>query len=230
MIKWNKKVPQALITRLYNQSAAGICDDELADEVGFALYARCESIVNATNGFENKRLKCLGCGADVALADGVFSCPCGFRATWEEFKKSYKGKQLHAANALPVFEDFRRDFPKAKTYGDKLICIDVLIHSFHIKCSYYKALDSYDPEDETVELNRPTGANLIEGTLHEVILFLDRLSGIEEYSQEKARWLRIAPRENGGGVLQRGGKNLAELRGKIQLCDDYDYRAMREEH
>ena len=39
MIKWCKKVPQELIARLYNQSASGICDEELADEVGCALYA-----------------------------------------------------------------------------------------------------------------------------------------------------------------------------------------------
>ncbi|MCL2816189.1 MAG: hypothetical protein FWD23_16475, partial [Oscillospiraceae bacterium] len=65
MIKWCKKVPQELISRLYNQNASGINDDELADEVGWALYARCESIISATNGFEKKRLICLTCGKEV---------------------------------------------------------------------------------------------------------------------------------------------------------------------
>jgi len=203
MIKWCKKVPQALISRLYNQSVSGICDDDLADEVGYALYARCESIISATNGFENKCLICLKCGADIPLKDNVFSCPCGFYATWEEFKKSYKGKQLHAANALPIFKTYIKDYPKAETYGEKLICIDILIHSFHIKMSYYKALESYDPEDENVELNRPTGANLIEGSLHKVILFLDELSAIEEYSHEKKRWRSIVERANGGNILTK---------------------------
>ena len=202
MIKWAKKVPQALITRLYNQSVSGICDDELADEVGWALYARCESIISATNGFERKILTCLNCGKEVALTDNNFDCPCGFHATWEEFKKSYKGKQLHAANALPIFITYRNDFPGMKTYGEKLICIDVLIHAFHIKNAYYKELDSYDPEDEEVAVNRPTGANLIEGTLTEVILFLDKLSAIDEFSQEKQRWRSIVERANGGSVLK----------------------------
>jgi len=211
MIKWCKKVPQALISRLYNQSVSGICDDELADEVGWALYARCESIVSATNGFEKKCLKCPACGKDVPLSEGVFGCPCGFYCTWEEFKKSYRGKQLHAANALSVFTDFQRDFPRAVTYGEKLVCIDVLIHSFHIKSSYYKTLESYDPEDENVELNRPTGANLIEGSLHEVILFLDRLSAIEDYSKQKGRWRGIVERANGGKILTQKttGGNLS---------------------
>lgn len=201
MIKWCKRVPQELIARLYNQSVSGIYDDELADEAGWALYARCESIISATNGFERKVLICLNCGADIALENNIFSCPCGFHATWEEFKKSYKGKQLHAANALPIFLAYHRDFPKAKTYGEKLICIDILIHAFHIKMSYYRDLDSYDPEDESVEVNRPTGANLIEGSLKEVILFLDKLSAIPD-SKEKERWRSIITRANGGEVLR----------------------------
>jgi len=202
MIKWCKKVPQELISRLYNQSVSGICDDELANEVGWALYARCESIISATNGFEKKRLICLNCGKEVPLSNNnVFDCPCGFHVTWEEFKKSYKNKQLHAANALPIFTDYQRNFPKAKTYGEKLICIDVLIHSFHIKNSYYKILESYDPEDANVAINRPTGANLIEGSLSEVILFLDKLSAIDEYSRGKEKWRGIVERANGGQIL-----------------------------
>jgi len=200
MIRWCKRVPQELISRLYNQSVSGICDDELADEVGWALFARCESIISATNGFEKKILICLTCGKDVVLTENVFNCPCGFSATWEEFKKSYKGKQLHAANALPIFLDFHRNFPRAKTYGEKLICIDILIHAFHIKMSYYKDLSNYDIENENVEVNRPVGANLIEGSLKEVILFLDELSAIPD-SDQKERWQKIAPRANGGEVL-----------------------------
>jgi hypothetical protein len=203
MIKWSKKVPQALIARLYNQSASNICDDELADEVGYALYARCESIISATNGFEKKCLICLTCGSDIPLADNVFNCPCGFYATWEEFKKSFTGKQLYGTNALPIFMDYKKDFPRAKTYGEKLICIDNLIHSFHIRYFDEKGLTNCAIESENIDVNRPTGANLIEGTLSEVILFLDKLSSIEGYSPGKERWRDIAKRANGGEILMR---------------------------
>ena len=203
MIKWNKKIPQEILSRLYNQSISGIPNDELADEAGWILYARCESIISATNGFEKKALLCPNlCGAEIPLQENVFDCQCGFHATWEEFKKSYKGKQLHAANALPIFLAYQKDFPKAKTYGEKLICIDVLIHSFHIAMSYYKELDNYDIENEEVQINRPVGANLIEGSLKEVILFLDKLSAIPD-SPEKERWRKIAPRANCGEILTR---------------------------
>jgi len=201
MIKWSKRVPQKLITQLYNQSISGICDDELADEVGCALYARCESIISATYGFERKILICPSlCGAEIPLMDNTFTCTCGFTATWEQFKKSYKGKQLYAANALPIFLAFHKNFPKAKAYGEKLICIDILIHSFHIKNSYHKELNCYDIEDEAVALNRPTAANLIEGQLKEVILFLDALSALPD-SKEKARWQKVIGRANGGEIL-----------------------------
>ena len=201
MIRWSKRVPQEFISRLYSQTADGLFDDELIDKAGWALYARCESIISATNGFEEKTLLCLSCGSQIPLSDGAFSCSCGFHATWDEFRKSYKGKQLHAANALPIFLAYYRDFPKAKTYGEKLVCIDVLIHSFHIKNAYYKDLESYDPEDENVAVNRPTGANLIEGSLKEVILFLDRLSALPG-SNEKERWRGIVTKANGGEVLR----------------------------
>ncbi|MCL2159035.1 MAG: hypothetical protein FWH48_06485 [Oscillospiraceae bacterium] len=203
MINWSKKVSQESIARLYNQSASGICSDELVDEVGWALYARCESIVSVTGGFEKKRLLCPKCGGEVPLTkENSFDCPCGFCATWDEFRASYKNKQLYAANALPIFKDYQRDFPRAKTYGEKLICIDMLIHSFHIKNSYDKTAENYkNPKDEDIALNRPTGANLIEGSLSEVILFLDKLSSIEGYSKGKEQWRNLVERANGGKIL-----------------------------
>jgi hypothetical protein len=155
-----------------------------------------------TYGYERKTLICPDhCGADVALADGVFGCLCGFHATWDEFRRSYKDKQLYAANALPIFLAFSKDFPSAKTYGEKLICIDVLIHSFHIKNSYHRELGNSDPYCEDVEVNRPAAANLIEGSLKEVILFLDNLSAMSD-SQEKVRWQNTVQRANGGDVLR----------------------------
>jgi hypothetical protein len=72
--------------------------------------------------------------------------------------------------------------------------------------SYHRDFDSYDVENESVAINRPTGANLIEGTLTEVILFLDKLSSIEGYSNGKERWRNIIERANGGHVLKEDKK------------------------
>ncbi len=193
MIRWSKKVSQALIAELYFKDSQGIYDNELADEVGYALLARCESIVSVTYGFEHKKLICPRCGKDIPLKEDMFACICGFFATWDEFRKSYKNKQLYGANALPVFLAYRQNFSAAKSYGEKMIAIDTLIHSFHILHSYRKKYEIFDPENENITLGRPTGANLIEGSLFEVTAFLDDLTE----SKEKCRWQSIVKRANG---------------------------------
>ncbi len=197
IIKWAKKVSQDIIERLYKQDSIGILDDQLADEVGWALYARCESIISVTYGFENKNLICPKCGKDVYLNEEVFLCGCGFRATWEEFRSSYKNKQLYGANAITAFLNYRRDFPIAERYRDKMIIIDTLIHSFHVLHSYRKQIKDPDPADENVQLGRPVGTNIIEGSLNEVILFLDRLSSADNTSETKKKWQSIIIRSNG---------------------------------
>ena len=202
MLKWAKKVPQALIAELYLNDSLGIEDSELVDEAGYALLARCESIIAVTYGFEKKMLTCLGCGKEVELLDGMFSCECG-SVSWDEFRRSYKNKQLYGANALPVFLAFRRDFAAAKEYGQKMIAIDKLIHSFHILHSYRKNLETFDFEDKEATLGRPTGVNLIEGSLSEVIRFLDTLSESCDSDELniKSRWRAIIRRANGGNYL-----------------------------
>ena len=95
-----------MLLRLYETDAAAIVDDELADEVGWALYARCDAIVSVTNGYEKKQLRCPRCGCDIPLSNARFECPCGFIVTWEEFRRSYKinnSMELMLCRSLCVF-------------------------------------------------------------------------------------------------------------------------------
>ena len=125
---WSKKVPQAWIARLY-EADGNVPDEALADKVGWALAARCDSIIAVTMGFETKKLPCPKCGKMILLSEGMFRCPCGFAAAWEQFQASYKNKQLYGANAMPVFRRFRKAFPQAQTYREKMSAIDTLIHN-----------------------------------------------------------------------------------------------------
>ncbi|MBI5289694.1 MAG: hypothetical protein HY873_12045, partial [Chloroflexi bacterium] len=43
-IQWARRVKPEVIRRLYTRDAKGIVDEELIDEVGYAMYARCHSI------------------------------------------------------------------------------------------------------------------------------------------------------------------------------------------
>lgn len=187
---WAKKVPRELIRRLYESDAAAIPDEELADEVGWALYTRCDAIVNVTECYELGRLRCPECWRELTLTDEHFICGCGFGADWDEFRRSYRAKQLYGANALPFFKRYLSEFPRAESFGEKLIAIDTLIHSFHVLHSYRLGDTSPDPYDENNRLGRPAAANLIEGSLSEVVRFLDELSersGIEPAESERHR-------------------------------------------
>ena len=91
------------------------------------------------------------------------------------------------------------DFPRADSFGEKLIAIDTLIHSFHVLHSYRLGVESPDPYDEDNRLGRPAAANLIEGSLSEVVRFLTVLSersGLDPMEAQKRE--AALGRANGG--------------------------------
>ena len=195
---WAPKVPREWIALLY-EADARVPDEALADRVGWALAARCDSIIAVTEAYEAGRLLCPGCGETIRLKEEEFVCPCGFSATKAEFRASYRGKQLYGANALPVFVRFRREFPRTEDYRTKMAAIDTLIHSFHLLHSHRLA-ESEETQaywtaetDPDVPLGRSTAVNLIEGSLTEVIRFLDALSAAGHAPSE---WREALHRSN----------------------------------
>jgi hypothetical protein len=48
MLQWAQRVSPAKIRQVYNLDAQGIMDEELIDDVAYAFYARCESILTVT--------------------------------------------------------------------------------------------------------------------------------------------------------------------------------------
>ena len=175
--KWAPKVSKTKIQRLYAADAQGIVDEELIDEVGWALWSRCDSILTVTAAHYG-RVTCPSCEAAVehpSAAEGtdgerhspwkdedILLCMrCGWQLPWNAYHQTYQGKQLFGANAVEVFAAYHRAFPQAPAPNMKMLLIDQLIHAFHIGLA---------------ELGRPVGANLIEGSMKEVIHFLDELT------------------------------------------------------
>ena len=194
--RWAKKVSCELIAQLYCDDAEGFENDALINKAGIGLYLRCESIVAVTYGFELKYIICPICGIKIQLYNDAFNCTCGkFSATWEEFRRSYKTKQLYGANALPVFLKFINEYPLLKSYREKMRVIDTLINSFHILHSARTGYQNSDPADEKNILGRPVGANLLEGNLTEVVYFLNTLT----LSPSNEKWREIVKRANVGG-------------------------------
>ena len=169
-ISWSPKIRQAKIRQLYQNDASGAVDEILVEDVGLSLLQRCQSIRLVTR----REVECPRCGTifslcgpgDWNMLPGVQPCPtpgCGWETTAEEWHDSWKHKDLLGTAAVQIFEAYLHDYPHARTTKEKMVCIDQLIHSFHISLQ-----DS--------RLNRSFANNLIEGSHDQVIELLDRLS------------------------------------------------------
>ena len=92
-IQWAPRVKPNTIRRLFELDAKGILDENLVDEVGYGLLARCETIHRVTH-----RL-CPDCGSEMEGAWDVLkhrkiSCiNCQWHSTWNVYHRSYKKKR-----------------------------------------------------------------------------------------------------------------------------------------
>lgn len=180
-IYWYPKLRQAKIRQLYRNDALGAVDEELVEEVGFSLFQRCRSIQLVTR----REVECPRCGTAFPmcaagtwkLLPGVQSCPtpgCGWETTAEQWHASWENRDLLGTAARQAVETYLHDYPQAKTPQERMVCIDQLIHSFHISLRTGKA-------------GRSFGNNLIEGSHNEVVGFLDRLSATPD-GVDKEEW------------------------------------------
>src|SRR5438552_1783938 len=84
-VRWAPRVNPHKIRRLYETDARGIVDDELIEEVGFALYSRCQSILIATEAHAG-RVQCPRCGRLVPHTgdrNAFIACDqCSSRGRW----------------------------------------------------------------------------------------------------------------------------------------------------
>ena len=163
---WAPRLKQRLVWRLYESDARGLHDEELLAEAGWGLYSRCKSFIEA-NAAVNGRAGCPGCGAIIlhhGQPEEILRCPaCGWTAAWKVYFQTIQRKQLSgAAPVIALFQDFVDRFPKAGSAQEKMLLIDALIHGWHWNARYGNT--------------RAAAANLIEGSYHQVVDFLDRLS------------------------------------------------------
>ena len=169
-ISWAPKIRQAKIRQLYQNDALGAVDEILVEEVGLSLWERCRSIWLVTE----RKVECPRCGTIFPLSEpdswkmlpGVQICPrpgCGWEIMAEEWHETWRHRELLGTAAMPAIEAYLRDYPLARNIAEKMVCIDQLIHSFHISL-------------QTGKLNRSVANNLIEGSHDQVVEFLDQLS------------------------------------------------------
>jgi hypothetical protein len=163
-IRYARRVRPEKIRALYAMDAKGIVDEELIDEVGYAMLARCESIRTATRAHAG-RGTCPRCRAEVRhnwVKTETMACPCGWSTTWGAYLKTYQGKQLHGGKAYPIFRAFIDQWPLARTPRQKMLTIDAMIHAVH---GEFKG-----------GMGRPAACNIIEGTMRELFALLEELA------------------------------------------------------
>ena len=165
LVKWSLPVRQDKIRRLYETDASGLVDEALIDDVGYALYLRCRSILDATEAHHG-RVKCPRCQTLVlhhSEKDALLVCSqCHWQVTWGAYHKTYQGRSLYGGGAIDVFREFIRAFDRARTPRQKLLAIDRAIHTFHCQMSAVPTA--------------PAARNIIEGSLSSVLAFLDTLT------------------------------------------------------
>lgn len=182
-ISWSPKVRQAKLRQLYQNDALGAVDEILVEDVGLALLQRCQSIRLVTR----REVECPRCGAIFSpcepdswkMLPGVQACPtegCGWETTAEEWHNSWKHRELIGTAAMDAIETYLHDYPLAKRTEERMVCIDQLIHSFHISL-------------RTGRPSRSFANNLIEGSHDQVVEFLDRLSA-RSGGVDKEQWRR----------------------------------------
>jgi hypothetical protein len=180
--RWAPRVKRRDIRRLYETDARGIYDEDLIDEVGYGLLARCESFIAAVEAVSG-RAACPLCSQVVEHScgkDEVLKCDCGWELGWGEYFGTIQHRQLSGAEpVIDQFREFIAVFTRADTLPGKMLAIDRLIHGFHW------FLKKGTP-------TRPVAVNLIEGKLSDVVAFLDRLTYSERStpgtSENYAEW------------------------------------------
>lgn len=164
-ILWAPKLSQHLIARLYLSDSKGMIDEELLNEVGYGLFARCESMLIVTDASRGS-VRCPGCGQLITHTNkpqDLLKCKkCKWQKSWRAYQKTYKGQHLHSGGIEPFVREYFEQFPKAKDTRQKMLLIDRLLHRWH-----------WESKNNADKASAP---NFIEGSHDDVVAFLNDLT------------------------------------------------------
>jgi hypothetical protein len=175
--RWSPKLSRRTLSALYASDAGLLEDEELADEVGYTLYARCLQGRDERALMLSGRMKCHNCGAILSYGAAILTCSCGSQYQFREYMRSFRNNNMPANSAAIIFNEYIEKWPAARTYREKMRLIDWLVHEFHLNLS-------------SGVKGRFVGVNLIEGTknqIQELILSLASGDGKDAARDEFAR-------------------------------------------
>jgi len=168
-IRWAPRLRPQLLKRLYDSDAQGFQDLELCDEVGMILHMRCRTYVLVQHG----EVECPVCRTvfkvshlDDYTSQGETHCPqegCTWFTTRSVYRQSIHNHYANPGRAMDAFQSFYEHYPHARTYKQKILLIDQLIHQFHV-------------DEKTGDAVKSVASRLFEGNKKAVVRFLDELS------------------------------------------------------
>jgi hypothetical protein len=159
-VRWAPKLPVARIVRLYEADARGIRDDDLLDDVGWRLVARCQDVLLVSDS----KVACPDCGTTFGVPwigepdDRVAACPaCGWSIAAGDYHATFRHRDLYGVGAREAFAEYASRFPRLETYREKMLAVDRLVHAVH-------------------QSGNLAARNLFEGRPRDVVATLDTLA------------------------------------------------------
>lgn len=155
--RWSPKISRQKLKDLYKSDAKGLEDEELVDDVGYTLYARCLQGRDETRLMRIGQMTCHHCGNTLEFKgmDALITCACGYQYILRDYRRSFRKNNMPAGAATAIFNAFIDAWPQAKGYAAKMRLIDNLIHEFHINLN-------------SGVQGRSVAINLIEGTKKQI--------------------------------------------------------------
>ena len=163
VFRWSPCVPREKLLQLYISDSKGINDMELADEIGYTFYARCNQAIVEKDLMMHNKIKCHNCLEVLNNNGEVITCNCGYQYLFKNYRRSFRTNNMPHGAAIKIFLGFIDKWPVAKTYTSKMIIIDNLVHEFHTNI-------------KSGVKNRPVAINLIRGTNSQVIELINKLA------------------------------------------------------
>jgi hypothetical protein len=175
-IVWAPRVARENVRRLYEGEAAGLLDEELLNDVVWAIWERCVDILTVTRAHAGEAT-CPRCSSVVHHRwkhDERMTCSCGWSMTWRAYMQTYRRKQLHGGGSVPWVQEFADELPRTRGARDQMLLLDRLINRWHWD------LRHPEPNEKVRAPSRPTAVNVIGGTSGEILTFLNELAGLKQ--------------------------------------------------
>ncbi len=109
---WAPRLPRREIARLYETDARGIVNEDLVNEVGYGLFARCRSVLAVEEAYGERKVQCPSCRAQIRSdprKDKIISCTaCDWSLPWTEFRRTTRRKCLDIGGTPELSQTFKQ--------------------------------------------------------------------------------------------------------------------------